>query len=424
MKLATRTFLDVFVVLTLVFLLWGLCFNRFIGGQMVDELDDQLEHYSDRLLCQLLATGEMPTQSEGSNNEFYLTQVDDTYLQSHDRVEYDDRKVFIEWLGEEEPARVLRTVFEKDDGTLWLLTVLTPSYERDELRTAVVWSCSLLLLLLLLCVGGTLVWAFWRNMRPLYRLLHWLDGYVVGADGKGLDNTTDITEFRQLNTTVADCFQRIERAYERERRFIGDASHELQTPIAICQNRLEMMMEDEQVTEAQMGELVKVQQTLAEMSRLNKSLLLLSKIENKQFIEQTDVCMNAVAQHFAEMYADVFEPMGITVATAEEASWVVKANEPLMTTLESNLLRNAYIHNVEGGRIALHIGEHEMTVCNTGTEEPLDPALIFDRFYRRDRNKKGSSGLGLSIVKAICDISALQIDYSYRDGMHCFRLRG
>ena len=423
MKLATRTFLDVFLVLTVVFLLWGMYFNRFINDRTVDEIDDQLEHYSDRLIRHLLMTGEMPLQSAGSNNEFFLSEVDEGYLLGHERVEYTDQDVFIEWIGEEEPARVLRTVFEKEDGSLWLLTVLTPSYERDELKSAIAWACALLLLLLMLCVGVALVWAFWRNMRPMYRLLHWLDGYAIGATEKKLENDTSISEFRQLNETVTDCFDRIERAYERERRFIGDASHEMQTPLAICQNRVEMLMEDEHVTEPQMVELMKTQQTLSELSRLNKSLLLLSKIENNQFIEQTDVCMNELVHHFVEMYADVFEAMNVTMDVAEEAQWHVEANEPLMTTLVSNLLRNAYIHNVEGGRISVIVREDELEIGNTGIEEPLDSTHIFERFYRRDRNKKGSSGLGLSIVKAICDVSGIQIDYRYEDGLHRFRLK-
>ena len=281
----------------------------------------------------------------------------------------------------------------------------------------------MLLLLLMLCVGVALVWAFWRNMRPMYRLLHWLDGYAIGATEKKLENDTSISEFRQLNETVTDCFDRIERAYERERRFIGDASHEMQTPLAICQNRVEMLMEDEHVTEPQMVELMKTQQTLSELSRLNKSLLLLSKIENNQFIEQTDVCMNELVHHFVEMYADVFEAMNVTMDVAEEAQWHVEANEPLMTTLVSNLLRNAYIHNVDGGRISVIVREDELEIGNTGIEEPLDSTHIFERFYRRDRNKKGSSGLGLSIVKAICDVSGIQIDYRYEDGLHRFRLK-
>ena len=91
-----------------------------------------------------------------------------------------------------------------------------------------------------------------------------------------------------------------------------------------------------------------------------------------------------------------------------------------MTTLVSNLLRNAYIHNVEGGQIRILLDEGLLSVSNTGSPEPLDERKLFQRFYRRDRSKKGSSGLGLSIVKAICDVSSLHVDYQFAEGCHTF----
>lgn len=422
MKLSSRIFVSVFLTLSVIFVLWGLCFNWLINDELIDELDDQLEHYSEQLIRQVLQGQELPDGGDRSNNEFILTQVHEEYLRGHRRIEYDNEDVFIERIGEDEPARVLRTVFAKDDGSLWLLTVLTPSYERNELQSAIAWGCGILLLAMMVCIGLVLVLTFWHTMRPFYRLLHWLEEYRLGTEPKPLDNPTKISEFRRLNSVASDCLERIESAYERERRFIADASHELQTPLAVCQNRIEMLMEDPALTESQMAELMKLQQTMSESIRLNKSLLLLSKIENKQFLDQADVCMNDVVNHYAETYREVFESMNVEIRWVENASWYVQANESLMTTLVSNLLRNAYIHNVEGGRILIHLDEGRLSVSNTGSPEPLDERKLFQRFYRRDRSKKGSSGLGLSIVKAICDISGLHVDYQYAEGYHTFSI--
>lgn len=420
MKLSTRIFVSVFLTLSAIFVLWGLSFNWLMNDKLVDELDDQLEHYSEQLIRQVLQGHELPKDGDRSNNEFLLTQVSEEYLRGHRRIEYDNEDIFIEWIGEDEPARVMRTVFAKEDGSLWLLTVLTPSYERDELQSAIAWGCGLLLLAMMVCIGLVLILTFWHTMRPFYRLLHWLEDYRLGTESKPLDNPTDISEFRRLNSAATDCLERIESAYERERRFIGDASHELQTPLAICQNRIEMLMEDPTLTEPQMVELVKLQQTMSESIRLNKSLLLLSKIENKQFIDQTDVCVNDVVNRYAETYGEVFESMNVEIIREENATWHVQANESLMTTLVSNLLRNAYIHNVEGGQIRILLDEGLLSVSNTGSPEPLDERKLFQRFYRRDRSKKGSSGLGLSIVKAICDVSGFHVEYQFAEGYHTF----
>ncbi len=409
-------------MISLVFIIWGVCFNSLMNRELIDEIDDQLEHYSEQLMRQVLQGSELPEGGERTNNEYYLTQIHEDYLVEHQRIEYDNENVYINRIGEDEPARVLRTVFSKDDGTLWLLTVLTPSYEREELRSAIVWGCCLLLLSMLVFLCIAFIFTFRRTMRPLYRLLTWLEDYYLGSGSSELDNPTSISEFKRLNNAVSDCLRRIENAYDRERRFIGDASHELQTPLAICQNRIEMMMEDPKLNGPQMEELMKLQQTISESIRLNKSLLLLTKIENRQFMEKTDVCFNDVIRHFSETYREVFASMNVRWECEEESIWTVHANESLMVTLASNLLRNAFVHNRENGVVRVIIDEGFFSIANTGPDDPLDNNMLFQRFYRRERNKKGSSGLGLSIVKAICEASCLQIDYSFDDGLHIFRI--
>lgn len=422
MKLSSRIYLSVFLMISLVFIIWGVCFNSLMNSELLDEIDDQLEYYSEHLMRQVLQGSELPEGGDRTNNEYYLTQVNEDYLVGHESIEYDSENVFINRIGEEEPARVLRTVFSKDDGTLWLLTVLTPSYEREELRSAIVLGCCLLLLGMLVFLGIVFIIVFRRTMRPLYRLLDWLEDYNLGTGSAELDNPTSISEFRRLSDAVSDCMKRIENVYDRERRFIGDASHELQTPLAICQNRIEMMMEDPRLDGTQMEELMKLQQTMSESIRLNRSLLLLSKIENRQFMDKTDVCINDIIRHLSETYCEVFASMNVRWEYEEKGMWTVQANESLMSTMTSNLLRNAFVHNIENGVIHVTVGDDFFSIANTGHEEPLDNEMLFQRFYRRERNKKGSSGLGLSIVKAICEASCLKVDYSFDGGFHVFRI--
>lgn len=424
MKLSARLYLNVFLMLSLVFIIWGVCFNSLLNDEFVDEIDDQLEHYSEQLMRQVLQGKELPEGGDRTNNEYSIVQVQEDYLNEHQRIEYDDENVFINWIGEDEPARVLRTVFAKDDGTLWLLTVLTPSYERKELQSTIVLGCCLLLFCMLVFLGIVFIIVFSKMMRPLYRMLNWLEDYNLGTGSAKLDNPTNISEFRRLNNAVADCLERIENVYDRERRFIGDASHELQTPLAICQNRIEMMMEDPALNASQMEELMKLQQTMSESIRMNRSLLLLSKIENRQFIDKTDVCFNDIVKNLSGTYCEVFASMNVRWSYEERNRWTVYANGSLMTTLVSNLLRNAYMHNTVNGEIRMTIDDGFFSIANSGPEEPLDRDMLFQRFYRRDRNIKGSSGLGLSIVKAICEANSFLIDYSFIDGFHIFRISG
>ena len=212
-----------------------------------------------------------------------------------------------------------------------------------------------------------------------------------------------------------------EEVFEQQKQFIGNASHETQTPLAICRNRIELLMEDESLKEEQIDELAKTLQTLEHVTRLNKSLLLLSKIDNNQFGEETHVVMNDVLKHFLEDYKDVYEYRNIDVDMTEEGLFEVEMNEMLATMLVTNLLKNAFVHNADGGKIKVSFSSDAMEFSNTGDDAPLDPQRIFDRFYQ-GKKREGSTGLGLAIVHSICQQSGLQIKYEYRDGMHCFRV--
>lgn len=130
----------------------------------------------------------------------------------------------------------------------------------------------LLLTILIVCI-----WIFHRSMKPLYNLLRWLDAYRIGRPNRPLKNETQITEFKKLNEAAIRNAERSEHIFEQQKQFIGNASHEMQTPLAICRNRLEMLMEDDSLSEAQLEELIKTHQTLEHITKLNKSLLLLSK---------------------------------------------------------------------------------------------------------------------------------------------------
>jgi signal transduction histidine kinase len=106
------------------------------------------------------------------------------------------------------------------------------------------------------------IWVFHRSMKPFYRLLKWMDNFRLGTKNLPLDNPTNVTEFRKLNEAVTRYATHSEEVFEQQKQFIGNASHELQTPLAVCRNRLEMLMEDETLNEQQMGEIVKTYLTL------------------------------------------------------------------------------------------------------------------------------------------------------------------
>lgn len=411
-----RISLALIVVLTV----WAGFFYMAVVEEVNDEVDDTLEDYSEGLIIRALSGEDMPTASNGSNNQYYLYEVSESYAASHPQITYRDEMVFITEKSETEPARVLITIFRTEDERYMELVVYTPTIEKLDLLRAILGWIIFLYVLLLLIILSINIWVFRKNMKPLYVLLKWLDSSQLGKKNEPLENTTKITEFRKLNAATMAFAERGEKLFEQQKTFIGNASHEMQTPLAICRNRLEMLMEDETLTEHQLNELIKTHQTLENLIRMNRSLLLLCKIENGQFADTRSVCLNDILAHYLDDYKEVYAYRNITVTVTTDSSFCVEMNDSLVSVLVTNLLKNSFVHNIDGGFIYIKITANTFEISNTG-EKPLDRERIFERFYQGQK-KEGSTGLGLALVDSICKANHLTIDYTYVENRHIFTI--
>ena len=411
MKLFHLVLWRISLALIVVLTVWAGFFYMAVVEEVNDEVDDTLEDYSEGLIIRALSGEDMPTASNGSNNQYYLYEVSESYAASHPQITYRDEMVFITEKSETEPARVLITIFRTEDERYMELVVYTPTIEKLDLLRAILGWIIFLYVLLLLIILSINIWVFRKNMKPLYVLLKWLDSSQLGKKNEPLENTTKITEFRKLNAATMAFAERGEKLFEQQKTFIGNASHEMQTPLAICRNRLEMLMEDETLTEHQLNELIKTHQTLENLTRMNRSLLLLCKIENGQFADTRSVCLNDILAHYLDDYKEVYAYRNITVTVTTDSSFCVEMNDSLVSVLVTNLLKNSFVHNIDGGFIYIKITANTFEISNTG-EKPLDRERIFERFYQGQK-KEGSTGLGLALVDSICKANHLTIDYTY-----------
>ena len=409
MKLVYRILLHMSWALSLLLAAWAVLFYFTMIDEINDEVDDSLENYAEVLVKRNLAGRELPAAFSGSNNGYFLHDVSAEYAAARPHMVYSDEEIFIPERDDKEPARVLRKVFRDGAGQWRELTVMTPTIEKDDLRESILrWMVCLYLFLLLMILLVTVI-VLYRTMRPLYALLRWLDGYTVGARNAPLAVETSVTEFRKLNDAARRYAERAESSFERQKQFIGNASHEMQTPLAVCRNRLEMLVDDAHaLTGEQLGEIAKVQRTLDYLVRLNRSLLLLSKIDNGQFPEAEEVDVNALYAYRSMRFALV-----------DEGPLTARMNPSLAGSVVANLLKNAFVHGDEGGEVTVRVAPRRFTVCNSGAGGPLDAGRIFDRFYQGTK-KEGSTGLGLAVVDAVCRLYGLKVSYSYKEGRHCF----
>lgn len=419
MKLIYHVTLRLALVLLPIMALWAVVFYYTMVGEINDESDDSLAEYAETIIRRQLAGRPLPPLNSGSNNSYTIIPLSvDTVIEPY--MTYHDEMVWIPEEEDTEPARVLTAVFPDDGGRMYKLTVAMPTFERDDLLSALFWHIVVLYLLLVFTILLATTLIFYRSMQPLYRLLSWLDEYIPGACRTKMPKPSDIQEFNRLSVAIEHAVSRAEEYFEQQKQFIGNASHELQTPLAVIGNRIEWIIDNTDITEEQYAELSKVQHSLSRLVRLNRTLLLLSKIDNRQFPEVSDVDVSAVVRGEIEVYKEIYANRNISCTLQLPVAFVVRMNESLANILVSNLLKNAFLHSPSDAAVTVAIVDGALVVMNDGTG-PLDEKRVYDRFYHGGNS--GSTGLGLALVSSIGRYYGLGIGYCFENGRHCFSVR-
>ena len=418
MRLIYRIVVRLGVALLVIMSLWATLFYYTMVDEIRDEADDSLEDYSSLIITRVLAGRELPQMGDGSNNSFTLTPVDAAYAAAQPHLKYEDHDFYIAEKQETEPARVLTTIFHDEQGRYYELRVATPTFEKNDLFQSILWWVVALYVVLLLITLGVTMLIFYGSMRPMYAMLQWLDDYKPGVKPSLVPVSADVKEFARLGRALQGAVDRSEELVERQSQFIGNASHELQTPLAIIGNRVEWLLDGGNLTEEQAAELFKIQSTLGRAVRLNKTLLLLTKIENGKFPDSVEVDVARLVQDSVEMYGEIYASRQMQVKVEVVEGLKVEMNESLATTLVSNLIKNMYVHSAEGSSGCITISSGRLIIENDG-EQALDGERIFDRFYQGPKSK-GSMGLGLPLVAAVCRTYSLGISYQFKQGRHCF----
>lgn len=255
--------------------------------------------------------------------------------------------------------------------------------------------------------------------QPFYETLHKISLFRV-EEGKVPEfERTNVKEFCDLNSILHNILENSVNSFKVQKEFTENASHELQTPLAIVQGKLDLLLQDENMTEEQSALVQDIYHEIRRMSRLNQNLLLLARIENVQYRMNSHV---AVGEKLKEMLPRLETLAGeIEILTDIEDGVPVCCNEVLLESMISNLFVNAVRHN-NGGRIFIKYHNLTLSISNTSDEAPIERDDIFRRFHRNAENQKGN-GLGLAIVKSICDYHHWEINYTFRDNRHIFTVK-
>jgi len=307
----------------------------------------------------------------------------------------------------------------KVDGQLYTASVSMSEEETEDLLEWIMLVTAAMILLLL----GTLFLAnrllLRRIWQPFYDTLEAIRRFNLSSHKPFPARDTGIDEFRNLDSAVSLMTGKILKDYEMLKNFADNASHEMQTPLAIINSKLDIMIQDQGLEERHLRQLQAMYDAVGRLSKLNQSLLLLTKIENNQFALAGSIVLASVIEEKLLQFEDLIKARNLIVHTSLDRD-EVRINTYLADILLNNLLINAIRHNREGGQLDIQWQDKTLLVSNTGPELLFDPATIFDRFTKGSQSE--GTGLGLAIVKQICDNYGFPLSYTYNNGIHYFRI--
>ncbi|RRB04772.1 sensor histidine kinase [Larkinella rosea] len=293
---------------------------------------------------------------------------------------------------------------------------LIQSYQLMEVITATMAACLGLLLLGTFWFQGKLSGRLWH---PFYETLSRIKRFnLANATPLQLDKP-EINEFRELNEVLRKMGDKMQQDYRSLKEFTENASHEIQTPLALINAKVEQLIQSEKLTETQGRWIEAIYQASRRMARLNQGLLLLAKIENHQFTDNQTIDLTALLTEKLEDMDEVLQHKKIAVDIRNSEPFVVPLPAALAESLVTNLVNNAIKHNHPEGRVELLSHADKLWFSNTGSSLTTDPERLFERF-KKEGGSPDSVGLGLAIIKEICDNYGLQVHYQETNSWHRF----
>lgn len=334
---------------------------------------------------------------------------------------FSDTSIFDKEEKEYIPYRFLRSYYSFNNNN-YLITVAKTTIEEDELLEGIFSSFGIIIGLLVIAffiVNWLLSKTLWK---PFHKTLTELNTYDIKKHELHTFEPATTREFNQLNSALNKMTEKIYSDFLQQKEFTENASHEMQTPLAIVKANLSLLMQSPNLKEEEMNQLQAIENTLKKLSALNKSLILLTKIENNQFHDNAIIYLKEVVAKTLHNHLDLIQAKNIELITDIQDKLKIEMNPVLADILLSNLLQNAIRHNKAGGKIIVSLKEKVLSISNSGEPLTVNKEDLFVRFKKNDASKD-SLGLGLSIVKSIVDLYRFEIHYNYSNTLHTFILK-
>lgn len=421
MKLLNQSLKYLSFSILFIISLWAVIFYFNLQDEIKESVDEGLAHYKRQIIFKVQKDSSILTQFNFNEGFYAIHEIDSGLAMTiHDR--FIDTLMYMQDADDEEmelePVRMLITAF-KSKNQYYKLNIINPMMEEDDLMEELLWDIIGLYAILVIGIILTNNFLLQRLWKPFYNYLDQLQEYKLGRNKKLPEIESETKEFIDLKNTVNSFLQRSIATFDQQKQFIGNASHELQTPLAIVTNKLEWLLEKGKLNENEAESIAEIIDIINRLVRLNKSLLLLTKIENNQFLDNQMISINQIVMKNLDELEEIASYKLITISFTEIDELSILMDISLAQIIIINLVKNAIFHNIPKGVVEINISGSTLSVSNTGDGQPLNEEKIFTRFYKSDSSTRGT-GLGLSIIKAICNLYGFSVEYHFENQKHYF----
>lgn len=256
-----------------------------------------------------------------------------------------------------------------------------------------------------------------RIWRPFFNAVNEAVNFNVLSDKPLHLPETNINEFRQLNQVIEQMTRKMRMDYLNLKEYNENSSHEIKTPLAVIRSKLDILMQNRSLNRESIELIKSINEAVSRIFKLNQGLLLMSKIENMQFPEAEEISLKELVVNSLQNYEEIMLLKNIRVETEFTDPGIVRMNADLADVMISNLLGNAVRYNIDGGYIICRLDADYLTIINNGMPLKVNPEHLFKRFHKGTGHPE-AVGLGLSIVKKICDHYNMRINYSFNGTVH------
>ncbi len=419
MKLLTKTTLHIATLSLFLFFIMGIIFFQFLKHFSISELDQELLKLREMVDRQLDPLQEQARESRApeipgiDRITIEPGKGDESFIHKGDTLLYDS-------IGNRHRTYRLLRYHTSAEGIPLAVTLYKSTTPTDQLVERVTLMMTLMVILFLAGIFILNRFLFGNLWKEFFTALEKLKAFDTTKEPVVLGEQ-DIDEFNELNRVLERMTRRLSSEYKELKEYTDHTTHELQTPLAVIMTKIELLLQSKKLGPEEVKLIQSVNRSADHLSRLNTALTLITRIENRQFTGREEIRLAALLDDHLEMLGELMEIRKITIEKEYKDEVSVVMDAGLAGILVANLLKNAIVHNVEGGSIRLELKGTGMVICNDGPPLPFDRNELFSRFVRNKR-LPDSFGLGLWLARKICESYGFHIDYQYPKNRHCFQL--